>query len=55
MPGAHGGQKRESDPLELEMRIVVNHHVGGCWELNSDPLQQQQVLFTARRLSCPET
>ena len=30
MPGAHGGQKRESDPLELEMRIVVNHHVGGC-------------------------
>lgn len=23
-----GGQKREMDPLELELQIVVRHHVG---------------------------
>ncbi|KRY97581.1 hypothetical protein T11_4401 [Trichinella zimbabwensis] len=26
MPGAHGGQKRASDPLELELQMVVSHH-----------------------------
>lgn len=26
--GACGGQKRESDPLELEFQVVVNHYVG---------------------------
>lgn len=28
VPGARGGKKRKSDPLELEFRIVVNRHVG---------------------------
>jgi hypothetical protein len=27
MPGACGGQKRASDPLELELQMVVNCHV----------------------------
>ena len=26
MPGAHGGQ--EKDPLELELQMLVSHHVG---------------------------
>ena len=28
MPGACGGQKRASDPLRLEGRMVVRPHVG---------------------------
>lgn len=28
MPGAHRGQKRVLDPLELELQTVVKHHVG---------------------------
>jgi hypothetical protein len=28
MPGAHGGQKRPLDPLELEAQMVVSYHVG---------------------------
>lgn len=27
MSGTHGGQKRESEPLELELRTVVSHDV----------------------------
>jgi len=27
MPGAHGGQKSVSDPLELELQTVVSHRV----------------------------
>jgi hypothetical protein len=27
-PDTHGIQKRTSDPLELELRVVVSHHVG---------------------------
>lgn len=31
--GAHGGQKKASD-LELELHVVVSHHVGaGTWTL----------------------
>ena len=26
--GAHGDQKRPSDALELELQVVVSHHVG---------------------------
>lgn len=26
--GTHGGQKRDSEPLELESHVVVNLHVG---------------------------
>jgi hypothetical protein len=28
MPGAHGGQKKASNPLELELLKVVSHHGG---------------------------
>jgi hypothetical protein len=28
VPGALGSQKGEMDPLELELWMVVNHHVG---------------------------
>jgi len=45
MPSACGGQERILYPLELEVCIVVNHHVGG-WELKPGPLQEQQVFFT---------
>lgn len=27
MPGARGGQKNVSDPLELEIQMTVSHHV----------------------------
>ena len=28
MPGNHGGKKRVSDPLEVELRMVVSLHIG---------------------------
>lgn len=28
MPGTHGGQKRVSDLLEMELQTVVSHRVG---------------------------
>lgn len=28
MPGANGGQKEVLDPLELDIQMVVNQHVG---------------------------
>lgn len=28
VPDAHGGQKRELDPLKLELWMVVSHYVG---------------------------
>jgi len=28
VPGAFHGHKRASEPLELELRVVVSHHVG---------------------------
>lgn len=28
MPGAQEGQKRRSDPLELESQVIVSHDVG---------------------------
>ena len=37
--------KRVSDPLELELQMVVSGHVPGCWEPNFHPLQEQPVLF----------
>lgn len=42
MLGAPGGQKRESDLLELEFKTVVNC---GYWELNLDLLKEQPVLL----------
>lgn len=35
-----GGQRRVSDPLELELQTVVSHHVGV-------PLEEQPVLLIA--------
>ena len=28
VPGAFGGQKKASDPLELELWMFINHHIG---------------------------
>ena len=44
MPGAHGGQKRTLDPLELKLLMVVSHHVEP--RIQAGPLQEQQVLLT---------
>ena len=41
MFGTHEGQKSTSDPLDLQLQIIVN-----CWELNLDPLEEQPVLLT---------
>lgn len=32
------GQKKASEALELELQVVVSHHVQ-CWELDPGPLQ----------------
>lgn len=42
LPGAHRGQKRALDALELDSRELP----GGCWELILGPLKEQQVLLT---------
>lgn len=34
VPDAHRDQKRSLDPLELELQIIVSHHVCMFWELN---------------------
>ena len=31
-------------PLDLELQTVVSH-LCGCWELNSSPVQEQNVFF----------
>lgn len=39
---------RASDPLELELEIVVNCHVGAiCWELNPGRLPEKQEEYLA--------
>jgi hypothetical protein len=44
MPGAHRGQKKALDPLEL---VTDGWEVPcGCWESNLGPLDEQ-VLLTA--------
>lgn len=40
--GAHGGEKRAVNPLELKWPGTWC----GCWELNSGPLKEQQVILT---------
>ena len=45
---AHGGKKRVSDSLELELQMVVNYPV---WVLGSLPVQQ--MLRTTDSLSNP--
>jgi hypothetical protein len=41
---AHGGQKRTTDPLKLNLQMVVSHHVDAG---NPGPLWEQPVLLTA--------
>lgn len=41
---ANEGRKRASDPLELELQMVVSHLVDE--NKNLDPLQKQPVLTT---------
>lgn len=42
-PCAHGGQKRELDPRELDLFVGLS--CGWCWDLNSGPHDVQQVLL----------
>lgn len=44
MSGIHRGQKKASDPLELELEKIVSCHihVGSC----RDPPEEQPVLLT---------
>lgn len=39
-------QQRTLNPLKLELPVAVSPH--GCWALNPDPLQEQQVLSTTK-------
>jgi hypothetical protein len=41
--GTHEGQKRASDPLELDLHAVLSHH--RCWDLNLGALEGHQVLL----------
>lgn len=45
MAGTLGGQKRESDPLELELQMVVKHQMGAR-NTNRGSLHEQQVFLT---------
>ena len=45
MPGALRGQKRASDPLKLELQMIVNHHVVVGNQIQ-DSLAEQPVLLT---------
>lgn len=42
--GVLGGQKRASDPLNLELRMV--ELLCWCWELNTSHLEEQQMFLT---------
>lgn len=44
VPGADGDQKRLSDLVDLEMWMVVSHHLG---ELNQGPLWEKYVHLTS--------
>lgn len=43
---ASEGQKKTSDPLELELLMMVSH-LCGSWELNSDTLKECHMYLTA--------
>lgn len=34
-PGSQGGRKRTSDPSELELEMVISHHIGDGTESGS--------------------
>lgn len=40
VPGAYGGQKRASDPLDIKSWMVLRHSVG-AGNRNLGPLQEQ--------------
>lgn len=41
MPSARVSQKRVSDPLQMELQMVISHCVSSL-----SPLQEQQILLT---------
>ncbi|ERE88245.1 hypothetical protein H671_1g3204 [Cricetulus griseus] len=43
---ALGGQKRASDPLDLELQTDSCELTCGCWELNLGLLEKQKVALT---------
>lgn len=43
--GASRILKSMSDPLELELQVLLSHSM---WKLNSDPLQEPFLLLTAK-------
>lgn len=47
--GALRGQNRTSDLLEMEVRIVVNYHVGVRIQIWVRPLEEELVLFIAEQ------
>lgn len=46
------GQKKVSDPLGLELEMVVNCHAPGCWKSNLS-LEEKPELLTAEHLCSP--
>jgi hypothetical protein len=53
---AGGGQKKASDPLELELQIVVlfvKSTQCRCWESNLGPVQKHQLLLIAEPSQFP--
>lgn len=43
--GVHEARREHLDPLKLELTDVCEL-LSGCWELNSDPQQEQPVILT---------
>lgn len=48
VPGACGGWKMASGPLELEMWTDGCEQSGECWELNPGPPQEQPALLNVQ-------
>lgn len=42
MLGAHEGQNRTSDPLQLELQMLVSDLLCVYWESNPEPLEEHQ-------------
>lgn len=42
---ACGEQKRISDPLELELQVIIGSSVCVCWEPNLGSLKEQRFLL----------
>ena len=51
--GTHGGQKRPSDPLELELWMAMSYHVGAGNQIR--PPKEQRILLTTQHLFNPLT